>query len=77
MGWRTYLVMYFGSNGKAVSEIVKEVESLGFEAALGPADFLYDWKNKAPTKQDVFALADKLTKVLKGSGVIFNIETHD
>lgn len=69
--------MYFGTNGYLVSEVVKKVESLGFTAALGPADFLFDWKNKVPTKQDVFALADKLTTSLKGSGVMFNLDTHD
>lgn len=77
MSWKTYLVMYFGDKGFLVTDIVKKVEDLGFSAALGPADFLFDWKNKTPGKKDVFELADKLTKVLKGTGVMFNLDTHD
>jgi len=77
MNWKTYLVMYFGANGIPITEIVKKVESLGFKAALGPVDFEYDWKNKVPTKEDVFRIGDKLTILLKGTGIIFNLDTHD
>lgn len=77
MAWKTYLVMYFGTQGPSVSEVVKKVESLGFKAALGPVDFIYDWKDKAPTKDEVLKLADKLTITLKSTGVIFNLDTHN
>lgn len=77
MGWKTYLVMYFGTNGASISEVVKKVESLGFRASLGPVDFEYDWHDKMPKKEDVFALGDKLIKLLKDTGIIFNLDTHD
>ena len=78
MSWKTYLVMYFGSDGNiSVNEIVKKVESLGFVSTIGPVDFLYDWKNKTPSKEDIFELADKLKKTLQGTGTIFNLDTHD
>lgn len=76
MGWKTYLVMYFGANGIKITDIVKKVEVLWFEAALGPADFEYSWK-EAPGKEKVFELGDKLTEALKGTGVMFNLDTHD
>ena len=76
MGWKTYLIMYFGSNGIKITDIVKKVEALGFKAALGPADFEYSWKT-APRKEEVFELGDKITEVLKGTGVMFNLDTHD
>ena len=76
MGWKTYLVMYFGSNGIKMTDIVKKVEALGFEAALGPVDFEYSWK-AVPRKEDVFELGNKLVETLKGTGVMFNLDTHD
>ena len=77
MGWRTYLVMYFGTvNGKP-SDIAKKLESLGFTATFGTVDFIYDWGNKEPTKEEVLNLADRITLEIKGSGAIFNLDTHD
>ena len=76
MGWKTYLVMYFGTDGSKITDVVKKVESLGFRAALGPVDFEYEWNN-APSKEEVFRLGDKLMEILKGTGVIFNLDTHD
>lgn len=77
MGWKTYLVMFFGTGNGKPTEIVKRVESLGFRTALGPVDFIYDWGNKVPVKEEVLALADRLAELLKNTGAIFNIDTHD
>ena len=78
MAWKTYLVMYFGTDGNiSIDEIVQKVESLGFVSAIGPVDFVFDWENKTPTKRDIFELATKLREVLKGTGTIFNLDTHD
>ena len=75
MGWKTHLVVYFSGREK-ISEIVKRIESLGFKCALGPVDFIYEW-NSAPTKQQVLKLADNLCSVLRDSGAVFNIDTHN
>ncbi len=71
MAWKTYLVMYFGTKHDKPSEVVVKVESVGFKAALGPVDFIYDWGIKAPSKGEVLQLADNLFKVLEESGVVF------
>ena len=76
MGWKTYLIMYFGDCDLSVTEIVERVEGLGFTSALGPADFVYEWDNE-PGKEQVLDLADKLKSKLKGTGAIFNLDTHD
>lgn len=75
MSWKTYLVLYFKAGNEKVSEIVKKVESVGFKSALGPVDFTYGWE-KEPTKEQVLELADKLTEMLGGTEVMFNIDTH-
>jgi len=77
MGWKTYLVMYFGTKGVRASEIAKRVESLGFETLFGSVDFIFNWKDKQPSKENVLALGDKLAKALEGSGAVFNLDTHD
>lgn len=76
MAWKTYLIMHLGTNGKKPTEIVKILEKLGFEATLGPVDFIYSWSKK-PTKTEVLKLGDKIVDKIKGSGSVFNLDTHD
>jgi hypothetical protein len=77
MAWKTYLILHFGTRGKKPSEIAKDLESLGFHAEFGSVDFVYDWKEEKPTKESVLAIADKIVDVLKDSGSVFNIDTHE
>ena len=77
MGWKTYLVMYFGTRGAKTSDIAQKVESLGFETSFGSVDFVYDWKDRKPTKEEVLVLGDKLVEALNGSGSVFNLDTHE
>jgi hypothetical protein len=77
MTWETFLVIYFGTDdGIGATEIAKRVESLGFKCNFGPIDFIYKWDHK-PTKEEVLKLGDKLCAALKGSGAVFNLDTHD
>lgn len=76
MGWTTYLVMYFRAGKEKASEVVRKVESVGFKTTFGPVDFIYEWKQE-PTKEQILKLADRLTKALDGTGVMFNIDTHN
>ena len=73
---KTYLVMYFGT-GMPASEVAKKLIALGFEAHYGPYDFIYDWKENNPSKEDILALGDKISEALKGSGAVFNLDTRD
>lgn len=74
--WETHLVLHFGSTSKKPTEIVKDLEELGFKSSLGTVDLTYTW-NKVPEKEDVLQLADKVAEVLEGTGAIFNLDTHD
>ncbi|MBW2970284.1 hypothetical protein KY319_04130, partial [Candidatus Woesearchaeota archaeon] len=76
MGYKTYLVMYFGTKGFTATEVAKKLEDAGFETNFGPFDFVYDWKEKVPTKNEVLALGDKVAESLKDSGAVFNLDTH-
>ena len=74
---KTYLVMYFGTKGISASETASRVEKLGFTTLYGPYDFVFDWKGKSPTKEEVLALGDRVGEALKDSGAVFNLDTHD
>jgi len=78
MMWKTYLVIYFkAENGNSKpSEVIKKVESVGFETTFGPVDFIYEWQQQ-PSKEQILELADKLSKALKETGAMFNIDTHE
>ena len=76
--WKTYLVLHFGtSNNKKPSEIANELKESGFESSLGTVDFVYDWEDKVPTKEDVLKLADKVSEILDKTGSVFNLDTHE
>jgi len=77
MGWKTSLIMYFGTQGIKTSDVSDRVEDLGFECVIGSVDYVYDWKGRKPTKAEILSLGDKVVKVLDGSGAIFNLDTHD
>jgi len=76
MEWKTYLILYFGTGGKKPTEVEEILGGLGFKSEFGPVDFTYEWENK-PNKEQVLELADKIAEALSGSGVVFNIDTHD
>jgi len=77
MNWRTYLVVYFGTDGDStITEMTKKAEEMGFKSTLGPVDLVYDWDHE-PSKEEVYSLGDKLKVVFKGTGAIFNLDTHD
>jgi len=78
MVWTTYLVIYFGTTGTiSALDAAKRIEALGFECSFGPVDFVHTWGNKKPSKETVLALADQVAKALKGSGAVFNLDTHN
>ena len=76
--WKTHLVLHFGTkNTKKPSEIAEELSKSGFESSLGTVDFVYDWKEKVPEKEEVLQLADKVSETLEGTGAVFNLDTHN
>lgn len=74
---KTFLVMYFGTREVPPSDIAKKLEEIGFETQYGPHDFIFDWGERNPTKEDVLALGDKVAVALKDSGSVFNLDTHE
>ena len=72
---KTYLKIYFNSEGSSPSEIKNQLLNMGFKATKGNYDFVYDWGNKSADIEELVWFADKVHSVLKGLKVYFSIET--
>lgn len=71
---KTYLIVWFSSEGTIPSEVNSRLLSMGFEAVRGNYDFVYNWGRRADLNQ-VLAIGDKVNATLKGTGVLYKIET--
>lgn len=71
---KTYLTIWFNSEGASPSEVVERLRAMGFRPMKGYYDHVYDWKKKA-TLDDIFQLSDALHETLKGLKVIYKLET--
>jgi hypothetical protein len=72
---KTYLTIIFNSEGSAPSEVRNQLLNMGFKAAKGNYDFIYDWEQKSAGIEELVWFADKVHSVLKKSNVYFTIET--
>ena len=76
MVWKTYLILHFGTQGAKPTELAAKLGTLGFNAEFGAIDFIYNWGEEQPSKEQVLGLADKVAETLNGSGSVFNIDTN-
>jgi hypothetical protein len=72
---KTYLTITFNSEGSSPSEIKTQLMNLGFKAAKGSYDFVYDWDEKDVTIDELVWFADKIHAALKNHNVLFSIDT--
>jgi len=71
---KTYLMLWFSSEGAGPVEVVERLRSLGFEPLRGYHDHVYDWKRNVELA-DILQLTDKIHETLKGLSVLYKIET--
>lgn len=72
---KTYLTIWFSSEGSGPVEVVDRLRSLGFEPVEGYHDHVYDWKRSVDL-EDILQLTDKIHHTLKGLRVLYKIETE-
>jgi hypothetical protein len=72
---KTYLTIIFNSEGQSPSEVKNLLLNLGFKAAKGNYDFVYEWDQKTVKIEDLVWFADKVHAALRTSNVFFTIET--
>lgn len=71
---KTYLLVWFSSEGTRPSEINRQLMSLGFEPMKGTYDFVYNWNSNVSIDK-IFEFGDKVYFSLQGTGVMFKLET--
>ena len=71
---KTYLLVWFNSNGLQPSKVIQSLTSMGFNPIKGRYDFEYDWPNR-PSMDELYAFIDKVQQTLKGTNAFFKVET--
>ncbi len=71
---KTYLTIWFNSEGGRPSEITEKLKELGFTPVKGNYDFEYEWDEDAPV-DEVLRIGDKIQEELKDYKVLFTLET--
>ncbi len=72
---KTYLTILFNSEGSNPSDVKNQLLNLGFKAAKGNYDFVYEWDKNEVKVDELVWFADKVHAALKESKVLFSIET--
>lgn len=73
---KSYLIIWFNSEGGKPSEINQRLMSLGFKPMHGSHDFVYEW-GKNVGVDEVLGFGDKVKITLQGLNVMFKLETID
>lgn len=71
---KTYLVVWFSSDGAKPTEVTKRLLGLGFRPVKGNYDYVYEWGKNART-DDIIRFGDKVQLTLQGTGTTFRLET--
>jgi hypothetical protein len=71
---KTYIILFFSTEGAKPSKVFDALNNLGFEPTTGNFDGVYNWDKQA-TLDDAINLADKVVATLKGMGVRVKLET--
>jgi len=71
---KTRLSLWFNSEGKAPTSVIMKLQGMGFTPSRGKHDFVYDWRQAVGIKE-IARLGDAVHKTLKGSKVLYKLET--
>ena len=71
---KTYLIVWFNSEGAKPSDRTERLLSMGFQPVEGEYDYLYNWDSHAAI-EEIIKFGDQVQNTLKGSGALFKLET--
>ena len=71
---KTYLLLWYSSEGGMSSEVNRSLMSLGFKLMQGTYDYVYEWSDNVEL-DEILRFGDKIQMTLKGTGVMFKTET--
>jgi hypothetical protein len=71
---KTYLIIWFNSEGARPSEVNQRLMSLGFKPMQGAYDYVIEWDSSTDV-DDILRFGDRIQMTLKHLNVLFKIET--
>ncbi len=71
---KSYLILWFNSEGGKPSEINQRLMSLGFKPLQGTHDYVYEWRKNVEV-DEILGFGDKVKMTLQGLNVMFKLET--
>jgi hypothetical protein len=71
---KTYISVFFSTEGAKPSKVLDALNNLGFQPTTGNFDGVFSWDKQA-TLDEAINLADKVVATLKGMGVMVKLET--
>ena len=71
---KTYLTIWFSSEGAPPSVVMERLLAMGFKPLKGPYDHVYDWGREVKL-EEVLRLLNSVHETLKGLKVMYKIET--
>ncbi|MFU8766279.1 MAG: hypothetical protein ACNA7I_01175 [Candidatus Methanoperedens sp.] len=71
---KSYLIIWFSSEGGKPSDINQRLMSLGFKPMQGSHDYVYEW-GKNVDVDEILNFGDKVQITLKELNVMFKLET--
>jgi hypothetical protein len=73
---KTYLIVWFDSEGARPSEVNQRLMSMGFKPIQGAHDYVYEWDTNTDM-DDILRFGDRIKMSLEGLKVMFKTETVD
>ena len=74
MDLKTYLIIWFNSEGAKPQKVIQKLQEIGFKPMRGPYDHVYEWTNDVDL-DEIIQLGDIVHDNLKGLKVFYKLET--
>ncbi|UCC34112.1 MAG: hypothetical protein JSW53_05460 [Candidatus Bathyarchaeota archaeon] len=71
---KTYLTIWFSSEGAGPVVVAEKLRNMGFEPIKGQYDHVYDWGRKVDL-ENVLQIGTAVHETLKGLEVLYKLET--
>jgi len=71
---RTYLRIWYSSEGANPVVVVQKLQAMGFRAIKGQYDHVYDWGREVEL-EDILQIMTSVHETLKGLKVLYKLET--
>lgn len=71
---KTYLIIWFNSEGSEPTVVVERLLAMGFKPIKGRYDHVYNWRRDVEL-DEVLRLGNAVHETLKGCKVLYKLET--